>query len=83
MVQHTAEGEFFFSFSPRILRLFLDQFFALIPNLVSDSTTDQVQYMNLRLKVELLCMGLDLTDSRIYGNSLCKVRSRTTIRATP
>ena len=62
---------------------FLDQFFALIPNLVSDSATDQVQYMNLRLKVELLCMGLDLTDSRIYGNSLCKVRSRTTIRATP
>ena len=35
----------------------------LIPNLVSDSATDQVQYMNLRLKVELLCMGLDAADN--------------------
>ena len=62
---------------------FLDQFFMLIPNLVSDSPTDQVQYMNFRLKVELLCFFLDPTGSRIYENSLCKVRSRTTVRATP
>ena len=41
----------------------LDQFFALITNLVSDAPTDQVQYMNLSLKVELLCMGLDPTDN--------------------
>ena len=51
---------------PHSDKLILERFFALIPNLVSDSSTDQVQYMNLRLKVELLCMGLDLTDSRIY-----------------
>ena len=42
---------------------FLDQFFALIPNLVSDLRSEHVQYMILLVKVGLLCMGLDPTDN--------------------
>ena len=62
---------------------FLDQFFALIPNLVSDLRSEHVQYMNLLVKVGLLCNLPRQPDSRLYGNSIYKVYSCTIYRVTP